>query len=70
MADSVSARLGLHHFHPWSWVAGALVGANLADLLYNPNAVTLAILLAAVGWTLYLWYSDRRASPSEGTADI
>jgi hypothetical protein len=69
MADSVPARLGLHRFHPWSWVAGALVGANLTDLLYNPNAVTLVILVAAVGWTLYLWYSDRQESAADGIVD-
>lgn len=68
MSGAIRERIDpemMFRFNGWSWVIGFLVGANMVDLLYSPNAVTAVVIAVAVVLSLYLW-NEERGKTGEG----
>lgn len=69
MSSAIRERIDsetMFRFNGWSWVIGFLVGANMVDLLYSPNAVTAVVLAVSVVLSLYLWNEERGKTGTEG----
>ncbi len=63
LSSSIFAARSVHHKN-WGWASGAAALAFITPTGFVPIPRTMTLILA--GWTLYLFFRDRRANGPAG----